>query len=46
MRCKQRILRIFILHNGQIVYQVNGGKLFKVKALEGTIIEFRDQADC
>lgn len=32
----------FIIKNGEIIYKVCGGKLCKVKAPEGTIIEFRD----
>lgn len=31
--------------NGQGVYSVEGGKLFKIIAPEGTIIEVRDQGD-
>lgn len=36
----------FLLHGGQAVYEVNGGKLFKVRAPEGTVIEFRDKVGC
>ena len=32
----------FKLKNGQIVYEVEGEKLFKIKAPEGTEIEIRD----
>lgn len=32
----------FKLKNGEIMYKVEGGNLFKVIAPEGTIIEFRD----
>lgn len=32
----------FKLKNGEILYTVEGGSLFKVIAPEGTIIEFRD----
>lgn len=32
----------FILKNGEIIYRVENGDLFKVKAPEGTIVEFRN----
>lgn len=32
----------FKMKHGEIIYQVCGGRLFKVVAPEGTIIEFRD----
>ncbi|MGL5349577.1 MAG: VOC family protein [Cetobacterium sp.] len=32
----------FKLKNGEILYRIEGGNLFKVIAPEGTIIEFRD----
>ena len=32
----------FKIKNGQIVYEVEGEKLFKIKAPEGTEIEIRD----
>lgn len=32
----------FKYKNKEIIYQVEGGKLFKIVAPEGTIIEFRD----
>ena len=32
----------FKLKNGQVVYEVEGEKLFKIKAPEGTEIEIRD----
>ena len=32
----------FKLKNGQIIYEVEGEKLFKIKAPEGTEIEIRD----
>lgn len=31
--------------SGQDIYQVEGGKLFKILAPEGTIIEFRDSSE-
>ena len=34
--------RIFALKDGRRIYAVNGGRLMKVIAPEGTIIEFRD----
>ncbi|MGX7030382.1 VOC family protein [Vagococcus zengguangii] len=33
---------VFLEKNGGKIYSVEGGRLFKVKAPEGTIIEFRD----
>lgn len=33
---------VFLEKNGGKIYSVEGGHLFKVKAPEGTIIEFRD----
>lgn len=33
----------FIKHGVNDIYEVNGGKLFKLKAPEGTIIEFRNK---
>ncbi|MEG0135796.1 MAG: VOC family protein [Cetobacterium sp.] len=33
----------FKLKNGKVIYEVEGGKLFKVIAPEGTIIEVRDR---
>ncbi|WP_167959014.1 VOC family protein [Anaerosporobacter faecicola] len=39
-------IQSFLLHHGQNIYEVNGGKLFKLQAPEGTIIEFRDKRDC
>lgn len=42
----ERIRRIgwndFILKNGEVIYTVETGKLFKIIAPEGTIIEIRD----
>lgn len=35
-----------LLKEGNPVFEVNGGKLFKMKAPEGTIIEFRDKPGC
>ena len=32
----------FKVKNGEVIYNVEGGKLFKVKAPEGTEIEIRD----
>lgn len=32
----------FKIKNGKVVYEVEGGKLFKIKAPEGTEIEIRD----
>lgn len=32
----------FLMKNGAILYKVENGTLFKIKAPEGTIIEFRD----
>ena len=32
----------FKVKNGEIIYNVEGGKLFKVKAPEGTEVEIRD----
>ncbi len=32
----------FMVKNGAILYKVEKGYLFKIKAPEGTIIEFRD----
>ena len=32
----------FILKNNEVIYSVEGGKLFKLIAPEGTIIEIRD----
>lgn len=34
----------FKLKNGKVIYRVENGFLFKVRAPEGTEIEFRDQA--
>jgi glyoxylase I family protein len=36
----------FLLHDGTAVYEVNGGRLFKLTAPEGTILEFRDHPGC
>lgn len=33
----------FKIKNGKVMYDVEGGKLFKIKAPEGTEIEIRDQ---
>ena len=33
----------FIKHGANDIYEVNGGKLFKLMAPEGTIIEFRNK---
>lgn len=33
----------FKIKNGKVMYEVEGGKLFKVKAPEGTEIEIRDE---
>ncbi len=33
----------FKVKNGEVIYNVEGGKLFKVKAPEGTEIEIRDK---
>ena len=33
----------FKVKNGEIIYNVEGGKLFKIKAPEGTEIEIRDK---
>ena len=42
----KRIIRMgynnFKVKNGEIIYNVEGGKLFKIKAPEGTEIEIRD----
>jgi glyoxylase I family protein len=38
--------RSFIKHDTKDIYEVNGGKLFKLMAPEGTIIEFRDKMGC
>ncbi len=32
----------FKVKNGEIIYNIEGGKLFKVKAPEGTEVEIRD----
>ena len=36
----------FIKHGANDIYEINGGKLFKLKAPEGTIIEFRNKLGC
>ncbi len=36
----------FIKHGANDIYEVNGGKLFKLKSPEGTIIEFRNKLGC
>lgn len=41
---KEKGYASFKLKNGQEVYEVKGGKLFKVKAPEGTEIEIREDA--
>ncbi|MEA5051803.1 MAG: VOC family protein [Oscillospiraceae bacterium] len=33
----------FLQKGGADIYEVNGGRLFKVEAPEGTVIEFRDK---
>ena len=42
----ERIIKLgynnFKVKNGEVIYNVEGGKLFKVKAPEGTEIEIRD----
>ena len=38
----KRVYNNFKLKNGEIMYKVEGGNLFKVIAPEGTIIEIRD----
>ena len=42
----QKGTQSFLKHDGKDIYEVNGGKLFKLKAPEGTVIEFRDKIDC
>ena len=43
---QQQAVHTFLLHDGQILYQVHGSKLFKLTAPEGTIFEFRDTLGC
>ena len=39
---KNKGFKDFKLKNGKVIYEVEGGKLFKLMAPEGTTIEFRD----
>ncbi len=43
---KSFLHHICIQTNHYDIYEVNGGKLFKMKAPEGTIIEFRNKMGC
>ncbi|BCN32347.1 VOC family protein [Anaeromicropila herbilytica] len=45
IRLEQRGFTGFKKKNGEIVYQVNQGKLFKIISPEGTVIEYRDSQD-
>lgn len=42
----QKGVKTFIKHSDKVIYEVNNGKLLKMKAPEGTIIEFRNKLDC
>lgn len=39
-------VRGFLPHGGGDIYEVNGGRLFKLRAPEGTVVEFRDKIGC
>jgi hypothetical protein len=41
-RMKQLGYTSFLSKNGEDIYEVEGGRLFKIAAPEGTIIEIRD----
>jgi glyoxylase I family protein len=45
MRIKNLGFNIFNSKGGKDIYKVENGKLFKIVAPEGTIIEIRDQAE-
>lgn len=44
LRIQQTGFLDFLPKKGQVLYEVEGGKLLKMKAPEGTIVELRDQS--
>jgi len=45
LRIKNHGFNSFLTKSGQDIYEVENGKLFKIVAPEGTIIEIRDQVE-
>lgn len=44
-KIRDRGTESFLKKNGEDIYKVGGGRLFKLKAPEGTVIEFRDREE-